>query len=50
MLVKFGINHDLAMRTAASRKGAWRISHSPAMDMAFPVKYFDKFKLPRLYS
>lgn len=50
MLVKFGINHDLAMRTAANRKGAWRISHSPALDMAFPAKYFDRAKLPRLYS
>ena len=50
MLIKFGIKHDLALATAASRKGAWRLSGSPAMNMAFRTKYFDKFKLPRLYS
>lgn len=50
MLVKFGINHDLAMRSAASGKGAWRISSGPAMHTAFPTKYFDKFQLPRLYT
>lgn len=48
MLVKFGIRHDLALQTAASGKGRWRVSHSPALGMAFPISYFDKFKLPRL--
>lgn len=50
MLIKFGIGHDLALQTAASGKGAWRLSNSPALQRAFPIKYFDKFKLPRLYS
>ena len=49
MLMKFGIDPDLAMQTAASGKGAWRVSNSPALLHAFPIMYFDKFKLPRLY-
>jgi len=48
MLIKFGRGHDLALQTAASGKGAWRISNSPALIIAFPAKYFDKFELPRL--
>ena len=48
MLIKFGVNTDLALRSAKSGKGSWRMSQSPAMSIAFPVKYFDKFKLPRL--
>ena len=48
MLMKFGVKHDLALQTAASGKGAWRVSNSPALSMAFPIKYFDKFGLPRL--
>lgn len=49
-LVKFGINPDLALRSAASGKGSWRMSQSPAMSFAFPAKYFDKHKLPRLFD
>jgi RNA-directed DNA polymerase len=48
MLIKFGIGNDLALQTAACGKGAWRISNSPALGIAFPAKYFDKFELPRL--
>ena len=50
MLVKFGVNPDLALRSAVSGKGSWRMSQSPAMSIAFPVKYFDKAKLPRLFD
>lgn len=50
MLMKFGIGHDLALQTAASGKGAWRVSNSPAFKIAFPTKYFDKFKLPQLIT
>lgn len=50
MLTKFGVGHDLALQTAASRKGSWRLSNSPAVKIAFPIKYFDKFGLPKLYS
>jgi RNA-directed DNA polymerase len=49
-LVRFGVNRDLALRTAASGKGSWRLSRSPAMSFAFPSKYFDKFGLPRIYE
>jgi RNA-directed DNA polymerase len=48
MLMKFGVGHDLALQTAASGKGGWRVSNSPALSFAFPKKYFDKFGLPRL--
>jgi len=50
MLTKFGISHELALQTASSGKGAWRISNSSALNIAFPMNYFDKFKLPRLYT
>jgi RNA-directed DNA polymerase len=48
MLMKFGVGSNLAYRTAASGKGAWRVSASPALSFAFPSKYFDKVGLPRL--
>lgn len=48
MLIKFGIGHDLALQTASSGKGSWRVNNSPALKIAFPAKYFDRFKLPRL--
>jgi RNA-directed DNA polymerase len=47
-LIKFGIRHDLALQTAASGKGSWRISGSNALTIAFPINYFDKAGLPRL--
>lgn len=47
-LRKFGVNPDLALRTAASGKGAWRLAQSPAMTFAFPVSYFDRIGLLRL--
>jgi hypothetical protein len=50
MLIKFGVGHDLALQTSASGKGAWRLSGSVALNIAFPISYFDKFKLPRLYA
>ena len=49
MLIKFGIGQDLALQTAASGKGAWRVSNSPALSIGFTTKYFDKVGLPRLY-
>lgn len=49
-LKQFGISDELALTTAATRKGAWRLSASPALNMAFPIKYFDKMGLPRLYD
>lgn len=49
-LKKFGINDDLALRTAASRKGSWRISNTPAICFAFPNSYFDRVGLPELFE
>ena len=39
-LRKRGIKKDLARRTAASSKGYWRVSLSPALHMALPNKWF----------
>ena len=49
-LKQFGISDELALTTAATRKGAWRLSNSPALKMAFTTDYFDKVGLPRLYG
>lgn len=48
-LMKYGINRNLARKTAGSGKGDWRISLSPALSIAFPNDYFDRVGLPRLY-
>ncbi len=49
-LKQFGISDALALTTAATRKGAWRVSNSPALNYAFPKSYFDKIGVPRLYG
>lgn len=49
-LKQFGVGDELAFTTAATRKGAWRLSGSPALNYAFPINYFDKVGLPRLYA
>lgn len=43
-----GISRDLAWNTCKSAHGAWRISHSPALEIALPVSYFDKLGLPQM--
>src|SRR5216683_3722329 len=35
-----GVGRDLAARTAGSPHGPWRLSHSPALDIAFPKAFF----------
>jgi len=47
-LRKRGVGEQLAAQTASSAHGAWRISHSPALAIAFPNAYFDSIGLPRL--
>jgi RNA-directed DNA polymerase len=42
------IGTDLARQTAGSPHGPWRISDSPALQMALSVAYFDSLGLPRL--
>jgi RNA-directed DNA polymerase len=45
-LRKRGVGKDLAAQTAGSAHGPWRISHSPALTMALPNKFFDELGLP----
>lgn len=47
-LKRKGIDRILAWNTAKSAHGPWRISHSPALEIALPVKYFDRMGLPQL--
>jgi RNA-directed DNA polymerase len=42
------VGPDLAAQTAGSPHGPWRLAHSPALQCAFPVAYFDALGLPRL--
>jgi RNA-directed DNA polymerase len=47
-LRKRGISRDLAWNTCKSAHGPWRLSHSPALEIALPVSYFDKLGLPQM--
>jgi RNA-directed DNA polymerase len=47
-LRKRGVGKDLAAQTAGSAHGPWRISNSPALNIALPNAYFDKLGLPKL--
>jgi RNA-directed DNA polymerase len=42
------IGRDLAAQTAGSPHGPWRLSDSPALQLALSVAYFDSLGLPRL--
>lgn len=43
-----GISRDLAWNTAKSAHGPWRLSQSPALAIALPVRYFAELGLPSL--
>jgi RNA-directed DNA polymerase len=45
-----GVGQDLATQTVSSPHGAWRLSNSPALTIAFPNKYFNKVGLPQLVT
>jgi RNA-directed DNA polymerase len=45
---KRNVGKDLAAQTAGSAHGHWRISRTPALQMAFPDKYFASLGLPTL--
>jgi RNA-directed DNA polymerase len=47
-LRKRGVSRDLAWNTAKSAHGPWRLSRSPALTIALPVRYFTSLGLPRL--
>jgi RNA-directed DNA polymerase len=49
-LRKLGISKDLAAQTAGSPHGPWRLAHSPALQYALPIVYFDALGLPRLFD
>jgi RNA-directed DNA polymerase len=41
-----GVGRDLAAQTAGSPCGPWRISNSPALNIALPIVYFGSLGLP----
>jgi RNA-directed DNA polymerase len=47
-LVRRGVKPKLAAHTVISPKGPWRMSRSPALNVALPNAGFDRFGLPRL--
>jgi RNA-directed DNA polymerase len=49
-LRKRDVGDRLAAQTAASCKGPWRISNSPALSYAFPNSFFEQLGIPTLSS
>jgi RNA-directed DNA polymerase len=49
-LRQLGVGKDLAAQTAGSPHGPWRLAHSPALQYALPIAYFDALHLPRLFA
>jgi RNA-directed DNA polymerase len=47
-LVKRGVREELAGKTAGSRRGPWRVSQSPALDIALSNAYLASLGLPSL--
>jgi RNA-directed DNA polymerase len=47
-LRKRGVNKDLAVQTAGSARGPFRLSRSPALSFALPDAYFRSLGLPKL--
>jgi RNA-directed DNA polymerase len=47
-LRKRGVGKELAAQTVGSCHGPWRLSNSPALSIALPIKYFDWLGLPRI--
>lgn len=43
-----GIDRQLAWNTCKSAHGPWRLSHSPALEIALSVSFFEKFGLLQL--
>jgi RNA-directed DNA polymerase len=44
-----GIGRELAAQTAGSPHRPWRLAHSPALSMRFPLLIFDGLGVPRLF-
>ena len=49
-LRQLGIDQDLAAQTAGSPHGPWPLAHSPALQSALPIAYFDSLCLPGLFD
>jgi RNA-directed DNA polymerase len=49
-LTKRGVGKDLAAQTAASCRGPWRLSRSPALSIALPIRFWDWMGLVRVLS
>jgi RNA-directed DNA polymerase len=47
-LRKRGVGQDLAVRTAGSAHGPWRLADSPGLHIALNNAYFDSLGIPRL--
>jgi RNA-directed DNA polymerase len=47
-LIKRGVGKELSAKTVGSCHGPWRLSNSPALSIALPIKHFDALGLPRL--
>jgi RNA-directed DNA polymerase len=45
-LRRCGVGRDLAAQTAGSPRGPWRISNSPALNIALPIAFFGSLGLP----
>ena len=49
-LLRHGVDHDLAARTAGSGHGPWRMALTPAMHIALPNVFFANLGLPSLVA
>ena len=49
-LLRRGVDHDLAARTAGSGHGPWRMALTPAMHLALPNVFFTNLGLPSLVA
>ncbi|MFQ5760915.1 MAG: group II intron reverse transcriptase/maturase, partial [Acidiferrobacterales bacterium] len=49
-LLRCGVGAELALLTAWSAKGPWRMSHTPGVRIALSNQYFDRLGLPRLVN
>ena len=49
-LVRRGVEPDLAVQTAGSAHGPWRIAASPALHLALPTRLFVALGLPLLHA
>lgn len=49
-LTKRGVSRDQAATMAASCHGPWRLSRSPALSIALPIRYWDWLGVPRVLS